>query len=1055
MTLFVDLCVELKQLKSVKDGLIQLKNATASQHPKTLEAVMRHFRDTAEKKSQEALDHAGVGGLGADDDLDEELSPEMILLGAAQVEVRGPQERELHTSFKFLWDAYKHILDILKNTRALEDFYHETAQRALVFCKDNQRQQEFRRLVETIKGHWQSLNKPNNNSKDAANITNPNDPNTINRALATRFKELEVAGDLEMWLQSWVMVEDINELLKKVTKKSPKILFDYYENLARIFWKSENYLFHAAAWLKLYTTHARYKGGTEDRERLASKAVMAVLSIPLYQAGGKNVEAEDQFKEKQRRWSSLLLQSGSQSRVFPTREFLRQELIQKDVLRYASTPCKELFKIVECEFVPLSLCQGAKPVLDALSADDHFDGELKMYVRPLKKILFLRLIFQVANVYSAMSIDHFTEITSALVDFSEAEKWMVSAAKTHNLINIQIDYVKRGIIFITSNFDSSTHRHQLKDMGNKLEEAVRKVGLSKPLPKGRLVHLLRAEDGQERAEDWLEDERRGIHKRIEMIDEDRFKEEEQQKRKWREAAREHLQKTREAYDKACQFGKQVELKAKEKDSPGASKALEEARAAAVDAAEFAKLAADAAGRCHAQGTLEMQHGALQAARDAANLASNAKVAASKAQNAWHAHQTKTKQAEHDALEKKRKDVEVLTKLAAESKKKGKQNVAIAGAKVAELTDEQLKAISEENLQEEIRKMQSSGREKLIQQKKAEAKRVDHLARALRLEECEALQQWRKDIEEEERRYASLEEEHHRKEHEKKLTKKRAIEPFLAQFDAWRNPQIAPKIAKRRRTAIRNYILQKLDVAREQLDEEREKDDQRRRDREEEIRREQEEEEMRMAEEREERAREERAREQERERELEETERKRKQEERRKALEERERERERLDALAAKQRDREREIEERAARERGERDAPFRRDERDTRERDRPREEPTWRRGGDPDRATPPWARSGGKGAGDRRDEGAGRTWRDDPRDDDRGRRDDRQPAVAPWRRSGDPPRRAEPEGRDAREPYRPPQRTAPASRPERNEDSSGAEGDEDADGFRTVPKRKR
>jgi len=59
----------------------------------------------------------------------------------------------------------------------------------------------------------------------------------------------QVATELELWQEAFRSVEDIHGLMTLV-KKSPKpqLMAIYYAKLTKIFWKSENHLYHAYAW---------------------------------------------------------------------------------------------------------------------------------------------------------------------------------------------------------------------------------------------------------------------------------------------------------------------------------------------------------------------------------------------------------------------------------------------------------------------------------------------------------------------------------------------------------------------------------------------------------------------------------------------------------------------------------------------------------------------------------------------------------------------------------------------------------------------------------------
>lgn len=61
--------------------------------------------------------------------------------------------------FKFLWETYRTVLDILRNNARLEALYAMTAARAFQFCLTYKRTTEFRRLCDILRNHLANLNK--------------------------------------------------------------------------------------------------------------------------------------------------------------------------------------------------------------------------------------------------------------------------------------------------------------------------------------------------------------------------------------------------------------------------------------------------------------------------------------------------------------------------------------------------------------------------------------------------------------------------------------------------------------------------------------------------------------------------------------------------------------------------------------------------------------------------------------------------------------------------------------------------------------------------------
>ncbi|KAJ3131240.1 eukaryotic translation initiation factor 3 subunit A [Physocladia obscura] len=452
---FIELSVFLRKGKMAKEVLHQYKNISQNVSVAAIELVIKKFIDLSEAKVAEAQTKADKINLDNVDDLEALETPESIILSTVSGDVsKDRTDREVVTPWlKFLWESYRTALDILRNNSRLETLYQAMASQAFKFCLKYNRKTEFRRLCEILRQHLTTSAK----YAGQTHSINLSDPETLQRHLDTRFEQLNAAAELELWQEGFRSVEDIHTLFI-VSKKPPKaiMLANYYEKLARIFVVGENYLFHAAAFSKLFAIVRTNKNlPDEEHERMATIVLISALSIPIISANKtRSTTADtDDNKPRDQRLTNLLRVSKT-----PTRESLLKEALSKPVFSRIRPEVRELYSILEVDFHPLSICKKIAPIITKLSNQK----DLTKYARPLHQVILTRLLQQLSQVYQSITIDSIVNLASfpclnsnITHDESSIEKFIMNGCRNGDL-SIRINHMAKTITFESDVFSGAS-----------------------------------------------------------------------------------------------------------------------------------------------------------------------------------------------------------------------------------------------------------------------------------------------------------------------------------------------------------------------------------------------------------------------------------------------------------------------------------------------------------------------------------------------------------------------------------------------------------------------
>lgn len=123
---YVELCVDMKKGRFAKDGLIQYRIVCQQVNVSSLEEVIKYFLQLSSERAEAAQAQAAAVEVTLDvEDLEAEKRPEDLMLSYVSGE-KGKERSDRETVtpwFKFLWETYRTVLEILRNNSKLESLY--------------------------------------------------------------------------------------------------------------------------------------------------------------------------------------------------------------------------------------------------------------------------------------------------------------------------------------------------------------------------------------------------------------------------------------------------------------------------------------------------------------------------------------------------------------------------------------------------------------------------------------------------------------------------------------------------------------------------------------------------------------------------------------------------------------------------------------------------------------------------------------------------------------------------------------------------------------------
>jgi len=399
---------------------------------------------------------------------------------------------------KYQWDAYRCVLESMKNNSKLDPLYQRTAVKAANYCQRLRRTGDFRKLCDTCRRHLEQI--PRYQHQD--NAVKLSDPEIRSEYLKTRFTLLETATKLGLWQEAFKNINDVNDLLGKTASArrqaretlSKGLLATYYLRLSQIFWhhgSQRNYLFYAYSLWHYYIlskeAHEKEKKTAAKKSKKKKKTMTKTKTIMQKSMDDIVILTAEELKVLQKKVvlavlcilpelnpNMLFQDEGRMTDVAeklgftdPCREWLVNQILQNGLVK---GDYHTLLQTIENPPNPLRLCRDIRDTLENImkTEPDH-RAELELFKEPIETVASKTLVYQLSKVYLTISLDKVKRLLYDNMKDIEIEDLLIECIHT-NVITGQLDLMADLLVFTLPSLNNQEFTNSIVDFGDMLQK---------------------------------------------------------------------------------------------------------------------------------------------------------------------------------------------------------------------------------------------------------------------------------------------------------------------------------------------------------------------------------------------------------------------------------------------------------------------------------------------------------------------------------------------------------------------------------------------------------
>ena len=502
MKKYIEIIIILNQIKYFKEALTFCRSLTQVNYiehfegivKKCKELLLEKYKDSSEKSKNFKISNRSL----INEEKEREFHDEYFSDSPNAIE-----EEQFLAEQKFIWEAYKTLLDLTKTNAKLFNLYAQILKDCFTFCGENQRNHEFKALCDSVRNHLYAIKK-NENKPNFTNKIQISDPNILQILIQTSLNQIETANKLEEWEESFRTSEKIISFIEEYEKIPSKnqnnsnsikylkipIIFEIelYNFIQNLLWVSNYPLYHAYAMVSIKDILENNKAKIEnlnkkEKEKLDSfnlekineKIVLAFLSTPIKNAytnftkiGEELFEDNNDTEMKTCQKMMKILKVNH----IPSRKYLFGYILNNKIVSNDSNDIRELFEVFEYEKNPIILAKKAVKYINKIFKKEN-NNEYTPYLRNIQENLISKVLMLMPKIYKNISL---TRIINLFKDLNIEEyeiNDIISESSRNNLFKCKIDLKNDLINFSTNESSQEKFNSLMEDFLKNSKKAIK------------------------------------------------------------------------------------------------------------------------------------------------------------------------------------------------------------------------------------------------------------------------------------------------------------------------------------------------------------------------------------------------------------------------------------------------------------------------------------------------------------------------------------------------------------------------------------------------------